>query len=88
MGGMHAIGNMSRRGGISAVEWSPDNVSDSVSPKEFILMQQPQPTKLITASEDDGLPVVMMWDLRNSRAPEKVKTNYLLIIWIANAFFS
>lgn len=29
-------------------------------------------TRLITASEDDASPVIMLWDLRNARAPEKV----------------
>ncbi|KAB5591449.1 hypothetical protein CTheo_5094 [Ceratobasidium theobromae] len=29
-------------------------------------------TRLITASEDDASPVIMLWDLRNARAPEKI----------------
>ncbi|KEP48003.1 protein transporter SEC31 [Rhizoctonia solani 123E] len=29
-------------------------------------------TRLITASEDDSQPVIMLWDLRNARAPEKI----------------
>lgn len=29
-------------------------------------------TRLVTASEDDTSPVIMVWDLRNARAPEKV----------------
>ncbi|KAK9386228.1 hypothetical protein V1515DRAFT_628536 [Lipomyces mesembrius] len=29
-------------------------------------------TKLITASEDDNSPVILMWDLRNANAPEKI----------------
>ena len=33
-------------------------------------------TRLATASEDDGSPVIMLWDLRNSRAPEKVLTGH------------
>ncbi|KAG6892726.1 protein transport protein S31, partial [Termitomyces sp. T159_Od127] len=28
-------------------------------------------TRLVTASEDDSSPVIMVWDLRNARAPEK-----------------
>ncbi|KAF8438677.1 WD40-repeat-containing domain protein [Boletus edulis BED1] len=28
-------------------------------------------TRLVTASEDDTSPVIMVWDLRNARAPEK-----------------
>ena len=31
-----------------------------------------QSTRLVTASEDDASPVIMSWDLRNARAPEKV----------------
>ncbi|WVR04848.1 hypothetical protein IAU60_001860 [Kwoniella sp. DSM 27419] len=30
-----------------------------------------QATRLITASEDDESPIIMLWDLRNTRAPEK-----------------
>ncbi|CAH7678466.1 hypothetical protein BY996DRAFT_4633921 [Phakopsora pachyrhizi] len=30
------------------------------------------PTKLATCSEDDGSPIVLVWDLRNARAPEKI----------------
>ena len=26
-----------------------------------------------TASEDDSSPIIMVWDLRNARAPEKVR---------------
>ncbi|KTW27849.1 uncharacterized protein T551_02816 [Pneumocystis jirovecii RU7] len=33
-------------------------------------------TKIVTASEDDTTPVVLMWDLRNSHAPEKVLSGH------------
>ncbi|KAG5518360.1 hypothetical protein PMAC_003157 [Pneumocystis sp. 'macacae'] len=33
-------------------------------------------TKIVTASEDDTIPVVLMWDLRNSHAPEKVLSGH------------
>ncbi|KAF9443094.1 hypothetical protein P691DRAFT_809519 [Macrolepiota fuliginosa MF-IS2] len=33
-------------------------------------------TRLVTASEDDSSPVIMVWDLRNARAPEKVLTGH------------
>ncbi|KAI6026643.1 hypothetical protein BKA83DRAFT_95000 [Pisolithus microcarpus] len=33
-------------------------------------------TRLVTASEDDISPVVMVWDLRNARAPEKILTGH------------
>lgn len=35
-----------------------------------------QPTKLATASEDDGAPIVLVWDLRNARAPERILTGH------------
>lgn len=31
-----------------------------------------QQTKLVTATPDDTNPVILVWDLRNSNAPEKV----------------
>lgn len=34
------------------------------------------PTRLVTASEDDSSPIIMLWDLRNSRAPEKIMTGH------------
>ncbi|EST08137.1 Steroid receptor RNA activator-protein/coat protein complex II, Sec31 [Kalmanozyma brasiliensis GHG001] len=34
------------------------------------------PTRLVTASEDDSSPVIMLWDLKNSRAPEKIMTGH------------
>ncbi|KAG8749554.1 protein transport protein S31 [Ceratobasidium sp. 428] len=33
-------------------------------------------TRLITASEDDSSPVIMLWDLRNARAPEKILSGH------------
>lgn len=32
-----------------------------------------QATRLVTASEDDSSPIIMVWDLRNARAPEKAR---------------
>lgn len=34
-------------------------------------------TRLVTASEDDSSPIIMVWDLRNARAPEKVVSLHL-----------
>ncbi|KAH9930495.1 uncharacterized protein BXZ73DRAFT_101867 [Epithele typhae] len=34
------------------------------------------PTRLVTSSEDDASPVIMVWDLRNARAPEKILTGH------------
>ncbi|UZJ54908.1 hypothetical protein CBS101457_004228 [Exobasidium rhododendri] len=33
-------------------------------------------TRIATASDDDATPVVMLWDLRNARAPEKILTGH------------
>ncbi|KAI0088959.1 hypothetical protein BDY19DRAFT_947002 [Irpex rosettiformis] len=33
-------------------------------------------TRLVTSSEDDSSPVIMVWDLRNARAPEKILTGH------------
>jgi len=33
-------------------------------------------TRLVTASEDDTSPIVMVWDLRNARAPKKIMTGH------------
>ncbi|KAJ7633702.1 hypothetical protein B0H17DRAFT_995366 [Mycena rosella] len=44
-------------------------------------------TRLVTASEDDQSPIIMMWDLRNARAPEKILTGHekgiLSLSWCA-----
>jgi len=32
-----------------------------------------QGTRVITASEDDSAPVILVWDLRNYRTPERVR---------------
>ncbi|MBW0503140.1 hypothetical protein O181_042855 [Austropuccinia psidii MF-1] len=34
------------------------------------------PTKLATCSEDDTSPIVLVWDLRNARAPERVLSGH------------
>ncbi|OCF33792.1 protein transporter SEC31 [Kwoniella heveanensis BCC8398] len=33
-------------------------------------------TRLITSSEDDESPIIMLWDLRNTRAPEKILSGH------------
>ncbi|KAF8224277.1 hypothetical protein L208DRAFT_1312374 [Tricholoma matsutake] len=33
-------------------------------------------TRVITSSEDDSSPIIMVWDLRNARAPEKILTGH------------
>lgn len=39
-----------------------------------------QGTRVITASEDDSAPVVLVWDLRNYRTPERVSTLDILAV--------
>lgn len=34
-----------------------------------------QTTRLITAVPNDSDPVILVWDLRNANAPERVKTH-------------
>ncbi|KAJ2917891.1 hypothetical protein MD484_g2503, partial [Candolleomyces efflorescens] len=33
-------------------------------------------TRVVTSSEDDSSPIIMVWDLRNARAPEKILTGH------------
>ncbi|KAF7319788.1 Nucleoporin-interacting protein [Mycena kentingensis (nom. inval.)] len=44
-------------------------------------------TRLVTALEDDQSPIIMLWDLRNARAPEKILTGHekgiLSLSWCA-----
>ena len=67
-GGAQAGGG---RRGMSDVAWHPDNVRTK-SPSEWHILIASQATRLVTSSEDDASPIVMVWDLRNARAPEKV----------------
>jgi protein transport protein SEC31 len=41
-----------------------------------ICWQPAHSTRLITASEDDTSPIIMVWDLRNSLAPEKILSGH------------
>lgn len=38
----------------------------------FVAWHPTQSTKLITASDNDGCPLILTWDLRNANAPEKI----------------
>ncbi|KAJ7048617.1 hypothetical protein C8F01DRAFT_1266962 [Mycena amicta] len=44
-------------------------------------------TRLVTSLEDDQSPIIMLWDLRNARAPEKILTGHekgiLSLSWCA-----
>lgn len=35
-----------------------------------------QATRLVTASEDDESPIILLWDLRNTRAPERILSGH------------
>lgn len=41
-----------------------------------VCWQPAHSTRLITASEDDTSPIIMVWDLRNSLAPEKILSGH------------
>jgi protein transport protein SEC31 len=74
-GQMNVTGNGMAAGGrrgMSAIAWHPDNVSICIKVKGVALLTTSQATRLVTASEDDSSPIIMVWDLRNARAPEKV----------------
>jgi protein transport protein SEC31 len=67
------------RRGMSAIAWHPDNVSTlNILLTELIVLPM-QATRLVTASEDDLSPVIMVWDLRNARAPDKVRPRSLTV---------
>ena len=66
------------RRGMSDIAWHPDNVSFS-SLTYIYSFNDMQATRVVTASEDDSSPIIMVWDLRNARAPEKVRLDLLLV---------
>jgi protein transport protein SEC31 len=57
---------------VSDVAWHPENVSFGIPTLRRNLTRLDQATRLITASEDDSQSVIMLWDLRNARAPERI----------------
>jgi protein transport protein SEC31 len=61
----------SARRGMSDVGWHPDNVCEPLR-DWHVLTPTAYATRLVTSSEDDASPIIMVWDLRNARAPEKV----------------
>jgi len=52
------------------------NSSGSRANLSTVAWHPTQSTKLITASESDGVPVLLTWDLRNSNAPEVVMSGH------------
>lgn len=65
-----AQGNPMNRGGFGSM------VGGGKSGMSSVVWHPNNPTRLITASEDDNSPVVMVWDLRNSLAPEKILSGH------------
>ncbi|KAH7100125.1 hypothetical protein BKA62DRAFT_640384 [Auriculariales sp. MPI-PUGE-AT-0066] len=61
-GGAGTVGNVSAAGGALGAK---RGMSD-------VCWHPDSPTRLVTSSEDDTSPVIMVWDLRNARAPEKL----------------
>ena len=56
---------------VSAVAWDPDKVE--ISKRESRRSTKSlQSTRLATAVPRDDEPVILIWDLRNSKDPEKV----------------
>ena len=74
------------RRGMSDIAWHPDNVRCSrlfeTGHVSNLLLYKA--TRLVTASEDDTSPIIMVWDLRNARAPEKVSIMFFLVSFAPN----
>lgn len=78
-----SLGTGGRRS-ITAVAWNPDMVGCylkcfAIVPffpfpnvTNVIIFKNRKATQIMTASEDDSNPVILIWDLRNAHAPEKV----------------
>ena len=75
-----AVGGRRR---MSDIAWHPDNVSFSFLTYIYFFNEM-QATRVVTASEDDSSPTVMVWDLRNARAPEKVRSDLTLVGLLLN----
>ena len=70
---------------MSDIAWHPDYVRLTFT---FCVCQVPdilcgmQATRVVTASEDDSSPIIMVWDLRNARAPEKVCPGFFVLSYL------
>ncbi|SCV67953.1 BQ2448_74 [Microbotryum intermedium] len=73
---------------VSAVQWHPTNVSarrqhdanaeqaSQGGAESDTQLSDSQPTKLATATDDDHNPIIMLWDLRNWKEPERILTGH------------
>lgn len=74
-GGGAATGMGGSRGGATSVVGGGMQIGNRRGMSD-VCWHPDNSTRLITASEDDTSPIVMLWDLRNSRAPEKILTGH------------
>ncbi|KAM5541833.1 hypothetical protein V8D89_004562 [Ganoderma adspersum] len=68
-GGAGTMGGMQGFGGPGMAMGGRRGMSD-------VAWHPDNATRLVTSSEDDASPVIMVWDLRNARAPEKILTGH------------
>mgnify|MGYP001150536734 CR=1 FL=1 len=66
------LNNMGRKA-VSAVAWDPEKVF-RLTDLYGVFSNVHQPTKVITSTPLESDPMIYVWDLRNSHAPERVKT--------------
>lgn len=57
---------------------SSSSSSETLSDRADLRLAQPM--SIITASEDDNSPVIMLWDLKNSLAPQKVRASFWITV--------
>ena len=54
--------------------WTPQGMGGRKAAVSAVAWHPENPTKLVTASEDDANPIIMLWDLRQAMAPERVRS--------------
>ncbi|WEJ96370.1 protein transport protein S31 [Yamadazyma tenuis] len=68
-GGYTSIWDLSRTREVLHLAYNGDLGRANFS---YVAWHPTETTKLITASDNDGCPVILTWDLRNANAPEKI----------------
>lgn len=69
----------SRSGNLSGPQYGSRWMTPSVGRAgsvSSVVWHPENPTKLATSSEDDAAPIVLIWDLRNARAPERILSGH------------